>query len=292
VDFVDIDPKTYNLSVEALELKLKSAEKKGQLPKIVVPVHFAGQPCEMRRIAELAGRYGFRVIEDASHAIGAKYRGEPIGRCEHSDIAVFSFHPVKIITTGEGGMAITNEPSLAREMRVLGAHGITREPKELTVRDAGAWYYEMVELGFNYRMTDIEAALGRSQLKRLDEFVERRRELVERYDSMLAEYPVVRPWRIPEGESAWHLYVIKVAVGGDTPYRRKVFDSLRESGVGVNVHYIPIHLQPYYRSLGFRQGDFPEAEAFYSSALSLPLHPGLGEDEQRHVVSALQRGLG
>jgi UDP-4-amino-4,6-dideoxy-N-acetyl-beta-L-altrosamine transaminase len=286
VDFVDIDPETGNMSVAALSEKLKRAERNGQLPKIVVPVHFAGQPCEMQAIQDLGRRYGFRIVEDASHAIGANYRGEPVGNCRCSDITVFSFHPVKIITTGEGGMALTNEEGLAAKMRRLRSHGITREAAEMANAPHGPWYYEQIELGYNYRMTDLQAALGLSQLARLDQFVARRRTLAQRYDRLLADLPLFRPLSSPE--SAWHLYVIRLH---DPVRRRAVFERLRASGIGVQVHYIPVHLQPYYQALGFKPGDFPQAEAYYSGAISLPLYPGLSEAAQDQVVEALALAL-
>ena len=281
VDFVDIDPKTYNMSAEALQEKLFLAEKKGKLPKIVVPVHFAGQPCDLRAIRSLADRFGFSIIEDASHAVGATYLGQPVGNCRHSEIAVFSFHPVKIVTTGEGGMTLTNREDLAQRMRLLRAHGITREKS----KSEGGWYYEQVDLGYNYRLTDLHAALGASQLGRLDAFLARRRELAARYDRLLAALPVTTPWQHPDGASAWHLYVVQV------DNRRKIYDALRAAGVAVNVHYIPVHLQPHYRALGFKAGDFPAAEAYYSRAITLPLFPRLTEGEQDRVVDALAKAL-
>ncbi len=279
VDFVDIDPRTYNMSVEALEKKLKKAKR----PKVLVPVHFAGQPCDMRAIAQLAKEYGFAVIEDASHAVGADYLGKPVGDCRYSDITSFSFHPVKIVTTAEGGMTLTQRADLAERLRVLRTHGITRERGRMEAKDGGGWYYEQIELGYNYRITDLQAALGESQMRRLDAFLERRRELVARYESLLKDLPVQRPWQHPDGRSAWHLYVVLVKE------RRKVYDALRAAGIGVNVHYIPVHLQPYYRRLGFKRGDFPNAEAYYERALTLPLYPRMSDDEQDKVVAALAR---
>lgn len=292
VDFVDIDPRTYNLSVAALRDKLEQAERAGRLPKIVVPVHFAGQSCAMREIGALATRYGFRVIEDASHAIGGRYQGEPVGNGRYSDITVFSFHPVKIITTGEGGMALTNNPELAETLRRLRTHGITRDPATMTHTPDGPWYYQQIELGFNYRLTDIQAALGYSQLQRLEEFVARRHALADRYDALLADLPVITPWRDPEAWSAFHLYVIRLDEQRAGQSRRAVFEALRQRGIGVNVHYIPVHTQPYYRAMGFAEGDYPEAERYYREAISLPLYPGLTEAEQNFVVERLRALLG
>lgn len=290
VDFVDIDPVTYNMSVAALEQKLVAARDAGRLPAVVTPVHFAGQPCDMDAIGGLAREFGFRVIEDASHAVGARFGGRPTGSCEYSDIAVFSFHPVKLITTGEGGLALTNDGELAETMRRLRSHGITRDPARMSTRSEGPWYYEQSELGFNYRMTDIAAALGLSQLASLERFIARREILAARYDELLAELPVVRPAQAPRRRSAWHLYVVQIEQDARAD-RRTVFDSMRSAGVGVNVHYIPVHTQPYYRALGFGPGDFPEAERYYARAITLPLHPGLSESDQDRVVEALRAAL-
>lgn len=291
VDFVDIDPRTYNMSVPALAAKLADAERAGRLPKVVVPVHFAGQSCDMRGIRALAEKYGFRVLEDASHAVGGRYRGEPVGNCRYSDIAVFSFHPVKVITTGEGGMAMTNDSALAARMGRLRTHGVTRDPA-LTVKGGeGLWYYEQLELGLNYRMTDLQGALGGSQLRRLDEFVARRRELADRYDRVLTDLPVVRPWQHPDAESAWHLYVVQVEPSRGARSRRDVFDALRAAGIGVNVHYIPVNRQPYYQRLGATGDGCPEADAYYERAISLPLFSGLTEPDQDQVTAALAMAL-
>lgn len=287
VDFVDIDPFSLNLSVDALAAKLKHAKQHGGLPKAIIPVHFAGQPCDMQAIGELARQYGCRVIEDASHAIGASYQGEPTGNCRHSDITVFSFHPVKIITTGEGGMALTNDEQLARRLVRLRSHGITRETGDMQGESEGPWYYQQIELGFNYRMTDLQAALGNSQLQRLDFFLDKRRALVERYQERLADLPLTRPSCASDRQSAWHLYPICVAAR----QRRRIFEQLRTDGIGVQVHYIPVHLQPDYRKLGFRPGDFPEAEAYYQQAISLPLYPDLDFAQQDEVIDALKRAL-
>jgi UDP-4-amino-4,6-dideoxy-N-acetyl-beta-L-altrosamine transaminase len=291
VDFVDIDPRTYNLSVEALAAKLAQAEGEGRVPKVVVPVHFAGQACDMRAIRALADRYGFRVIEDASHAIGGRFLGEPIGSGRWSDITVFSFHPVKIVTTGEGGMAVTNDPDLAATMARLRTHGITRESALMRGESHGPWYYQQIELGFNYRMTDIQAALGASQMTRLEGFVARRRELAARYDAALADVPVIRPWQHPDTLSAWHLYVIQVDPLRTSIARGTLFDRLRAADIGVNVHYIPVHTQPYYAQLGFAPGHCPAAERYYANAISLPLYSAMTEAQQSAVLDAVRGAL-
>jgi UDP-4-amino-4,6-dideoxy-N-acetyl-beta-L-altrosamine transaminase len=292
VDFVDIDPRTYNLSAEALARKLAAAEGQGRLPRAVVAVHLCGQPCDLKAIHALSKRYGFRIIEDASHAIGAGYCGEKIGNCRYSDIAVFSFHPVKIITTAEGGMAVTNDASLAQRMALYRTHGITRDPAQMIREPDGAWYYEQIELGFNFRMTELQAALGISQFDRLDDYVARRHEIADTYDRLLAALPLVRPWQDPDGHSAYHLYVIRLKTDQLSRTRADVFASLREQGVGVNVHYIPVHRQPYFEKMGFARGDFPEAERYYSEAISLPMFPTLTANEQQAVVGALKKALG
>lgn len=291
VDFVDIDPRTYNLCPKALARKLAQAERDGCLPKIVVPVHLCGQPCNMAAIHALALRYGFKVIEDASHAIGGQYRDEFIGNCRYSDITVFSFHPVKIITTAEGGMALTNDPKLAVAMAQLRSHGITRDPAEMTHAPDGPWYYQQVALGFNYRLTDLQAALGLSQMARLETYVARRHEIARRYDTMLQGLPVTTPWQLPDTWSGLHLYVVRVdpAVAGRG--RGEVFAALRERGIDVNVHYIPVHTQPYYHRLGYRLGDFPEAERYYAEAISLPMYATLTNAQQDEVVAALSEAL-
>lgn len=291
VDFVDIDPRTYNLCPNALEKKLELAERAGRLPKIVVPVHLCGQPCDMAAIHALGERYGFRIIEDASHAIGGKYRDEFIGNCRYSDITIFSFHPVKIITTAEGGMAMTNDARLAEQMSLLRSHGITRDPGLMTHEPDGPWYYQQIDLGFNYRMTELQAALGVSQMKRLDEFVARRHTLARRYNEMLAGLPVITPWQHPDSYSGLHLYVIRVNPAQTGGRQLNVFENLRSQGIGVNVHYIPVHTQPYYRNLGFEPGDFPQAESYYAEAISLPMFHGMTEAQQDAVVEALYKAV-
>lgn len=292
IDFVDIDPRTYNLCPEALARKLEWAEREGCVPKVVVPVHMAGQPCDMRAIHRLSQRYGFHVLEDASHAIGGRYLDEAIGACSYSDITVFSFHPVKIVTTAEGGIAMTNDPVLAERMRLLRSHGITRDAERMVGASDGPWYYQQLELGFNYRMNELQAALGIAQLRRLEDFIMRRRELAQRYDTCLQGLPLTLPWQHGEGRSSWHLYVIRLRLEliGEKSHRQ-VYEALRGRGIGVNVHYIPVHTQPFYRRFGFSIGDFPLAEAYYQEALSLPLFPGLTASEQDYVCAALQEVL-
>ncbi|WP_417539281.1 UDP-4-amino-4,6-dideoxy-N-acetyl-beta-L-altrosamine transaminase [Marinobacter sp.] len=292
VDFVDIDPKTYNLCPVALKEKLEQAKQQNCLPKVVVAVHLCGQPCDMQAIDALAKEYGFRVIEDASHAIGGKYQGEFIGSCRYSDITVFSFHPVKIVTTAEGGVAVTNDAELAEKMSLLRSHGITRDSALMTHEPDGPWYYQQVELGFNYRMTELQAALGASQMERLDAFVARRHQLAERYDQILSGLPVVLPWQHPDGYSGLHLYVIRLKLDSISSSHREVFESLREQGIGVNLHYIPVHTQPYYRAMGFEAENFPQSMAYYREAISLPMFQGLTEDQQDNVVAALRKALG
>jgi UDP-4-amino-4,6-dideoxy-N-acetyl-beta-L-altrosamine transaminase len=292
VDFVDIDPRTYNMSVEHLARKLAEAESAGALPKVVIPVHLCGQPCDMAAIQALGRQYGFRIIEDASHCIGGRYRGEPIGNCRYSDIAVFSFHPVKIITTAEGGMAMTNDPALARRMELLRTHGITRDGGEMTHAPDGPWYYQQTALGYNYRMTDVQAALGLSQMGRLEELLARRHALAARYDALLAELPVVLPWQHPDGYSGLHLYVIRLKLGEIRKTHREVFQAMRDAGIGVNLHYIPVPRQPYYERMGFKGSDFPEAERYYAEAISLPMYPALSDQQQDTVVAALRKACG
>ncbi|WP_337182239.1 UDP-4-amino-4,6-dideoxy-N-acetyl-beta-L-altrosamine transaminase [Shinella sp.] len=292
VDFVDIDPATFNMCPRALETKLEAAQAAGRLPKVIVPVHMTGQSCDMAAIAALARKYGVRIIEDASHAIGGHYLGAPIGNCAHSDITVFSFHPVKIVTTAEGGAAMTNDARLAERLRLFRSHGITRDPRLMTHAPDGPWYYQQVELGYNYRITDLQAALGVSQMARVDDYVARRHAIADRYDALLAGLPVLTPLRHPDGRSALHLYVIRLAPEAlERPGHRAVFEGLRARGVGVNLHYIPVHTQPYYSKFGFAPGDFPASEAYYASAISLPMFPTLSEDDQRRVVDALKDTL-
>jgi len=291
VDFVDIDSRTYNLCPKALARKLEQAERDGKLPKVVVAVHLCGQACDMQAIHALAQRYGFRVIEDASHAIGGKYQGEFIGNGRYCDVTVFSFHPVKIITTAEGGMALTNDAQLGNRMALLRSHGITREPAQMTHETDGPWYYQQIDLGFNYRMTELQAALGVSQMERLDQYVSRRHQLARRYDSLLTSLPVTTPWQHADSYSGLHLYVIRLQLDKIGKTHRQVFEALREQGIGVNLHYIPVHTQPHYQRMGFRTGDFPNAERYYAEAISLPMFQTMSEDQQDEVTSALSKAL-
>lgn len=291
VDFVDIDPRTYNLCPLALASKLEQAERDGTLPKVVVLVHLCGQPCDMQAIHALGQRYGFKIIEDASHAIGGKYQDEFIGNCRYSDITVFSFHPVKIITTAEGGMALTNSAELADKMALLRSHGITRDPALMTHEADGPWYYQQIDLGFNYRMTELQAALGVSQMERLDQYVARRHQLAERYNDLLADLPVTIPWQHSDSYSGLHLYVIRLQLDRLQRSHRQVFESLREQGIGVNLHYIPVHTQPYYQRMGFKQGDFPQAESYYAEAISLPMFQTMTEVQQDRAIEALGKAL-
>lgn len=289
VDFVDIDAGTRNISVEALKAKLEEAERDGQLPKAVIPVDFSGLPCDMVEIRALADQYGFAIIADASHAVGAKYRGVPVGSL--ADVTVFSFHAVKVITTGEGGLCVTASNELAERLQLLRSHGITRDEGRMRNPSEGGWYYEQVDLGYNYRITDFAAALGRSQLEKLTERAAARERLAVRYDEKLAGMPLKLPVRLPDRQSAHHLYVIELMEGGPAE-RRALYDHLRAAEIGVNVHYIPIHLQPDFRALGFRPGDFPVAERYYERAITIPLFPTLSDDEQDHIVNCLASGLG
>jgi len=292
VDFVDIDPRTYNLDVGQLESRLRAAQTRGRLPSVLVPVHFGGQPCHMQTIRELGQTYGFAVIEDACHALGARYGTHIVGSCAHSDATVFSFHPVKSITTGEGGMVVTNSSVVAERVRMLRNHGVTRDPDMMEAIPDGPWYYEQIGLGYNYRMTDFQAALGLSQLGRLEELVMRRNQLTDRYDRLLAGLPLDAPYRSPGIRSACHLYVVRLRLGEIRSSKREVFEHLRAAGFNLQVHYRPVHLQPYYRRMGFAPGRFPEAERHYAEALTLPLYPGLSDEEQDSVVSALREALG
>ena len=291
VDFVDIDPRTYNICTKELAIKLEIAERDGRLPKIVAVVHLCGQSSNMEEIQILAHRYGFKVIEDASHAIGGKYQEKFIGNCRFSDITVFSFHPVKIITTGEGGMALTNCPQLAKRMNLLRTHGITRDADCMTHTPDGPWYYQQIALGFNYRMTELQAALGVSQMERLDRFVARRHELADRYNGHFTGLPIIIPWQHPDSYSGMHLYVIRLQLNEINRTRREIVESLLKQGVGVNVHYIPIHTQPFYKSMGFCEGQFPHAEAYYREAISLPMFKGLTDEQQDQVIASLFSAL-
>jgi UDP-4-amino-4,6-dideoxy-N-acetyl-beta-L-altrosamine transaminase len=287
VDFVDIDPQTSNLNPQALEQKLIIAEREGRIPKIVIPVHLCGRPCDMQAIHALSKRFGFKIIEDASHAIGSRYRNEPVGNCRYSDITVFSFHPVKIITTAEGGAALTNHAELASKMALLRSHGITREPEQMVDTPDGPWYYEQIALGFNYRMTDLHAALGISQMARIDAFVAQRHQIAAKYDKLFVDLPVQVPTR-DQDYSALHLYVIRLKLDLISRTHHDVFVALREQGIGVNLHYIPVHTHPYYREMGFAMGDFPEAERYYREAISLPIYPGLSDEDVTKVVNAVK----
>jgi len=291
IDFVDIDPLTYNLSSEELEKKLIQARKDNKLPKILIPVHFAGQSCDMKRIHSLSQEYGFKIIEDASHAIGGKYLDLPIGGCQYSDITVFSFHPVKIITTAEGGLATTNDKDLLERMQLFRSHGVTRDSELMIKESEGGWYYQQVDLGFNYRMTELQAALGVSQMGRLDEFVTLRHKHQKRYDELLKNLPVVVPYQDMGNYSALHLYPIQIQTDIVKNTRKEIFEALRKNDIGVNVHYIPIHTQPYYENMGFRKGDYPNAENYYESAISIPLFHTMTLDQQDQVVVALKKIL-
>jgi len=291
VDFVDINLQTYNLSVEELEKKLIRAKQEDKLPKILIPVHFAGQSCDMKKIHSLSQEYGFKIIEDASHAIGGKYLDKPIGGCQYSDITVFSFHPVKIITTAEGGLATTNDEKLAERMQLFRSHGVTRDAKLITNVSEGDWYYQQVDLGFNYRMTELQAALGVSQMQRLDEFTTKRHILQERYDSLLSGLPIIKPYQDKDSYSALHLYPIQIDVDKSGRSRKQIFNKFVENGVNVNVHYIPIHMQPYYQQFGFKEGDFPNSEAYYACTISIPLFYGMTDSQQDRVVSILKKAL-
>ncbi len=291
VDFVDIEPDTFNMSVAALETKLKIAKKKGVLPKVVIPVHFAGQSCDMQAIAILAKKYGFSIIEDACHAMGGKYQNEFIGCCRYSEVTVFSFHPVKIMTTAEGGMAVTNSKVLADKMALLRSHGITRDSRQMTEQADGDWYYQQVDLGFNYRMTDLQAALGMSQLKRLDSFVAKRHVLQQRYERLLKVLPLITPVQSEQSYSALHLYPVQLIFEEIKKNQQQVFNDLRANGIGVNVHYIPVHTQPYYQNMGFKKGDFPLAESYYQRAITLPLYAGMTIENQDYIVKTVTQVL-
>jgi len=291
IDFVDIDPLTYNLSTEELEKKLIQAKKDNKLPKIVIPVHFAGQSCDMKKIHSLSKEYGFKIIEDASHAIGGRYLDKPIGGCQYSDITVFSFHPVKIITTAEGGLATTNDKELSERMQLFRSHGVTRDPELMTKESAGGWYYQQVDLGFNYRMTELQAALGVSQMERLDEFVALRHKCQVRYDELLIDLSITTPYQDLNSYSALHLYPIRIQIDKVKSTRKEIFEALRKNDIGVNVHYIPVHTQPYYENMGFRKGDYPNAENYYESAISIPLFHVMTFEQQDQVIAALEKVL-
>jgi len=292
IDFVDIDPHTYNLSVERLAEKLVVAKQKGKLPKVVIPVHLCGQSCDMAGIYALGQQYGFKIIEDASHGIGGTYKNEPVGSCRYSDITVFSFHPVKIITTAEGGMAATNEAALARKMQLYRSHGTTNIISEFSPRSKDEiWNYQQIDLGFNYRMTDMQAALGLSQIRRLDSFVEKRCDIAQRYDSELSNLPIVTPWQHPDSNSAYHLYPIRIQQEKSGKTQRQVYDDLQAHGINVNLHYIPVYRQPYYEAMGFKLGYCPESEHYHKESLSIPMYPTLTDAEQTKVIRVLHEAL-
>jgi UDP-4-amino-4,6-dideoxy-N-acetyl-beta-L-altrosamine transaminase len=293
VDFVDIDPRTYNLSVERLTEKLALAEKTGKLPKVVIPVHLCGQPCDMVGIHALSQQYGFRIIEDASHAIGGKYKNEPIGNGRYCDITVFSFHPVKIITSGEGGMAVTNDATLAKHMRLLRSHGISNITADMQPRPAKEiWNYQQIDLGFNYRMTDLHAALGLSQMQRLDEFVSVRQALAKRYDQLLSASPLLTPWQYEDSYSSYHLYVIRLKLNEINKTQRQIYDAFHAAEILVNLHYIPVYRHPYYEQLGFKVGYCPQAEQYYSEVICIPMYPGLTLAQQDQVVAVIREAVG
>ena len=292
VDFVDIDPRTFNLCPLALEGKLEEAKLKGLLPKVVVPVHLCGQPCDMAAIHRLSIRYGFKIIEDASHAVGAKYQNEPVGNCQYSDITVFSFHPVKIITTAEGGMAVTNDEKLANKLKQLRSHGISNKPSEMEGRPADEiWNYQQLALGFNYRMTELQAALGLSQLNKLDEFIQTRQFIASRYDEKLKSMPVKTPWQLPNTYSSFHLYPIQVDNKSCGKSQRDIYQALQHAGIGVNLHYIPVYRQPFYERMGFQQGYCPQAEHYFKSSISIPVYASLSEEQQDRVIEEIRSAV-
>ena len=291
VDFVDIDPASFNMCPHALRAKLIAAKTKGRLPKVVIPVHMCGTPCDMKAIHALSQEFGFAIIEDASHAVGALHDGVPVGRCAHSHMTIFSFHPVKIITTGEGGAVLTQSDELAQKMGLLRSHGITRDPALMQAEPEGAWVYEQIGLGFNYRLSDIQAALGSSQMQRLQDFLERRHALKERYDQILKGLPLSTQLIRPVDYSSLHLQVLQLDLPIIGKSRKQIYDAMKDAGIGVNVHYIPIHLQPFYQAMGFKRGDYPHAEAYYERALTIPLHPAMSDADQDRVVIALKAAI-
>lgn len=291
VDFVDVNPITYNLCPELLEKKLIQAKKSGDLPRVLIPVHLAGQSCDMAKIYELSQRYSFRIIEDASHAIGGQYKESLIGGCRFSDITVFSFHPVKIITTGEGGMVLTNSKKLADKVRLLRSHGIIKDQSLMQGPIDGPWYYEQTSLGYNFRMTDLQASLGISQSKRLDSIIERRRSIASKYDRELEALPLITPAQSLDCLSSWHLYIVKLKLSEISRTKKEVFESMREKGIGVNLHYIPIYRHPYYRSLGLSDKDFPNSAEYYREAMTIPIYPNMTEEQQASVIAALTSSI-
>lgn len=290
IDFVDINFDTNNICIDALKEKLKKAKSENCLPSVLIPVHMCGTCCDMESIFNLSKEYGFKIIEDASHAIGGKYKNSKIGESKYSDITVFSFHPVKIITTGEGGAALTNNKEIFKKLALFRSHGVTRDSSQMTKMPEGDWYYEQTELGFNYRMTDIQAALGVSQISRIDSYVSKRNEIAEYYDKNLSYLPIELPKTPDDVYSSYHLYIIKLSQDASIK-RKELFNFLRNNKIGVNVHYIPVHLQPYYKKRGFSEGDFPEAERFYRQAISLPLHPNLSKKDQDFIIDTLKNYL-
>ncbi len=291
IDFIDIDPQTYNISMTQLKDKLKLAEQNNTLPKVLIPVHFSGQSCDMQAIKSLSQQYGFSIIEDAAHALGGEYQKTKIGSCHYSDISIMSFHPAKMITSGEGGMLLTNRQDLADSIEQLRSHGITRNPEQMKGASHGSWYYQQLDLGFNYRITDIQAALGLSQLQRLDDFVSQRRALAKHYNEKLQGLALTIPWQHPDTQSSWHLYVICLQLEHLNVGRKQIFDLLRQAGVGVHVHYIPIHTQPFYQEKGFKEGDFPASEAYYATALTLPLFAEMSVEQLDFIVDNLTKIL-
>ena len=288
VDFVDIDKETYNMSISALKTKLEYARANKSLPKVIMPVHLSGQSCDMQQIYDLSLEYGFKIIEDASHAIGGRYKNKPIGSCEFSDMTVFSFHPVKIITTGEGGAVLTNNKKYSEKIQMIRSHGITRDTSLMNQESHGFWYYQQIELGYNYRMTDIQAALGLSQIKRLDEFIEKRHQIADIYYRELDSENLVLPYCLKESFSSFHLYIIKLKIPGR---RKELIECMKKKGISANIHYIPIHMQPYYQALGFKKGYLPNAEKYYEDAISIPIYPTLKNDQQYEVINTINESI-